>query len=111
MTYAALVQRFFRLNRKFRRIFILDLLGLIAIHTICAAAHAAWALGWGYSWEDAQHGLIMLVLGSLFWIAWNGMVVLVGGLNEIFFGPDPDRVEEPKEKGPLLGRKRTFCFG
>lgn len=98
MTYADKVHRFHRFNQRFMRIFMSVWMLVITTATICAAADAAWHFGWGYTWDDAKYGLIMVGLGILGWLGIEGMIVLVGGLNEIFFGPDPEQGQEPENQ-------------
>lgn len=97
MSYASRVHKLNRTLAHVGRTFIIIWIGIVAIFTCAAAADAAFHLGWGYSWNDALLGLAMVVFGFMFWLFWGFMLALIGGLNEIFFGPDPSNENQPRD--------------
>ena len=85
------MHRLTRLNWRFGRVFIPIWIALAVLFTAAAAADALWQFGWGYRWQDALLGLGMVAFGILFWFAWTWMFRLIRWLNEMQFGPDPNR--------------------
>jgi hypothetical protein len=93
MSKAARVHAYARRTHRFGRVFMPIWIACAALLTLAAAADSAWHFGWGYKWQDALVGLGMIAFGFLFRIAWDWMFKIISYLNEVFYGPDPNREE------------------
>ena len=71
-----------RLRRYGNRVFMPFWIAVVTIMTAAAAAKARW--------DDALFGLGMIAAGLAFWFVWNVWSAIIGWLNTIFFGPDPE---------------------